>query len=100
MIKYQEKVHLFELGRIVTTSGVAGRMEKDDGFVEFVKKSTARHSHGDWGDLCDEDKEENQLSLRSGFRLFSAYKQESFPKIWIITEADRSATTVLFPSEY
>jgi hypothetical protein len=100
MIKYQEKVSLFELGRIVTTRGVACRMEEDDGFIEFLKQSISRHSRGDWGDLCAEDKEENELSLKSGFRLFSAYEQGSLLKIWIITEADRSATTVLFPSEY
>jgi len=96
----KSNVLLFELGRLVATRGVSDYMEGDDGFVEFVKKSISRHSQGDWGDLCDEDKEENQLSLRSGFRLFSAYEQGSLPKIWIITESDRSVTTMLFPSEY
>ena len=55
---------------------------------------------GDWGDLDNEDKQENELSLKEGYRLLSAYKKEGLPKIWIITEADRSATTVLFPEEY
>ena len=59
----------------------------------------ARHLAGDWGDLCEEDKAENELSLKEGFRLLSAYETE-IGKIWIITEADRSVTTILFPSEY
>jgi len=61
--------------------------------------SLKRHANGDWGDLCQEDIEENELSLKEGFRLLSAY-QKGEKKIWIITEADRSATTVLFPEEY
>jgi len=90
----------FELGRLVTTRGVADRMEKDDGFSGFVKNSLSRHSQGDWGDLCEEDIEENKLSLSNGYRLLSVYEEDTFPTIWIITERDRSATTVLFPDEY
>lgn len=58
-----------------------------------------RHFSGDWGDLGAEDKAENELSLREGFRLLSSY-QTPFGKLWIITEADRSATTILTPDEY
>jgi hypothetical protein len=54
----------------------------------------------DWGELSDEDVQENELSLREGFRLLSAYRTAKGQKIWIITEADRSATTILLPSEY
>ncbi len=69
-------------------------------FAKFVNESLRRHMKGDWGDLDKEDKQENELSLKEGYRLFSAYEATCLPKIWIITEADRSATTVLFPSEY
>lgn len=59
-----------------------------------------RHSQGDWGSLDDEDRRENELSLKEGFRLLSSYESAVGVKFWIITEADRSVTTVLLPSEY
>jgi hypothetical protein len=65
-----------------------------------VNESLQRHIKGDWGNVCDEDKQENELSLKEGYRLLSAYVTKDLPKIWIITEADRSATTILFPDEY
>jgi hypothetical protein len=55
---------------------------------------------GDWGELDDDDKRENELSLREGFRLLSAYRLSTGVKLWIITEADRSVTTLLLPDEY
>ena len=90
----------FEHGQIVVTSGVNERISNDNGFALHINRCLTRHLSGDWGDLCKEDREENELSLEKGFRLFSSYKHDSCPKIWIITEADRSVTTVLFPSEY
>jgi hypothetical protein len=54
----------------------------------------------DWGEISEDDVNENELSLREGFRLLSAYRTIKGQKIWIITEADRSATTILLPSEY
>ena len=60
----------------------------------------SRHNTGDWGDLVEEDKKENELSVEKGFRILSAYILSNEVKIWIITEADRSATTLLLPSEY
>jgi hypothetical protein len=60
----------------------------------------ARHIAEDWGDLDEDDRRENELSLIHGLRLLSAYTLNSGTKIWIITEADRSATTVLLPEEY
>jgi hypothetical protein len=60
----------------------------------------ARHVVGDWGDLDEDDRAENELSIREGFRLLSAYHLRDGTRIWIITEADRSSTTVLLPSEY
>lgn len=59
-----------------------------------------RHGTGDWGDLDDEDKAENAFALSRRLRLFSAYNVTDELRIWIITEADRSATTLLLPSEY
>lgn len=59
----------------------------------------SRHVRGDWGDLDEEDKKENELSVTEGFRILSAYgKGDS--RLWVITEADRSATTILLPREY
>ena len=54
----------------------------------------------DWGELSDDDVRENELSLKEGFRLLSAYRTAKGQKLWIITEADRTATTILLPSEY
>ena len=93
----------FPLGQLVMTSGVAARLGEDGEnpeFDRFVSKSILRHAQGDWGDICESDKRENNVSLLHNFRLFSSYEQEGVPKIWIITEADRSVTTVLFPDEY
>lgn len=59
-----------------------------------------RHLTGDWGDLTPEDHRENELSVREGFRILSAYALSNGTKIWIITEADRSSTTILLPDEY
>jgi len=59
-----------------------------------------RHIAGDWGDVDEHDRRENELSLIHGLRLLSAYTLSSGTKIWVITEADRSATTVLLPEEY
>lgn len=90
----------FPLGVMLFTRGVNDRAVEDRAFATFVIESLNRHGQEDWGDLCEEDRRENDLSLNEGFRLLSAYERYGFPKIWIITEADRSATTVLFPDEY
>ena len=60
----------------------------------------ARHVTGDWGELPVEDRAENHLSLQQGFRLLSSYRTSAGDKLWVITEADRSATTLLLPEEY
>ena len=90
----------FTLGQLVVTRGVNDKVADDARFSKFVIESLGRHVKGDWGDLGQEDKQENELSLKKNFRLLSAYERNGFPKIWIITEADRSVTTVLFPDEY
>ena len=91
---------LFETGQIVVTRGVFENMQEYPQFAQFVNESLRRHIKGDWGNVCDEDKQENELSLKEGYRLLSAYETHGLSKIWIITEADRSATTILFPGEY
>lgn len=60
----------------------------------------ARHAAGDWGDLGLEDKQLNERALRDGVRIFSAYRFAAGFKVWVITEADRNAATVLLPDEY
>ena len=89
----------FSLGRIVWTRGVNDKIVVDVFFAKFVLKSIRRHANCDWGELSDEDLRENNFSLDKNLRLFSAYSQNE-DKIWVITEADRSITTILFPSEY
>jgi len=91
----------FPLGTLLMTRGVNDRVADDAAFAKFVMGNLKRHASGDWGEMCAEDKRENDLALRHGeLRIFSAYESEGLPKIWIITEADRSATTILFPDEY
>ena len=65
-----------------------------------VDSAAGEETSGDWSEVCDEDREANDLALQEGCRLLSAYQKEGLPKIWLITEWDRSATTVLFPEEY
>jgi hypothetical protein len=88
---------LFALGLIVATPGAIEAMSAaaTNGF-EYL----TRHVLGDWGDLSQDDKRENELSVREGFRILSAYTLRTGVKIWIITEADRTSTCFLLPSEY
>lgn len=90
----------FKMGQIVITRGVNELVATNVEFSKFVTESLGRHSRGDWGDLSEEDKRQNEYALDKYLRLFSAYEKPPLPKIWIITEADRSVTTVLFPEEY
>jgi len=88
---------LFNLGQIVGTPGAIGALiEAEQEPVELL----LRHVTGDWGDLDEEDKKENELSVKDGFRILSAYKLETGEKVWVITEWDRSVTTILLPEEY
>ena len=88
------------LGEVYLSRGVNDRIAEDQDFAEFVLHSLKRHLNGDWGELSEEDKKENDLSLVEGFRILSAYRHKDGTKIWIITEADRFMTTILFPEEY
>ncbi len=89
-----------KLGRLMATRGVHARMCDDEKFAGFIASCISRHMAGDWGDLGDEDKQTNEQALILGNRLLSAYLDDDGTKVWVITEADRSLTTVLFPEEY
>lgn len=87
----------FALGQTVITPGAEEALElAGQTATEFL----SRHMSGDWGDLSDDDMKENELSLEQGFRLLSRYQTTKGERLWIITEADRSATTILLPIEY
>lgn len=86
----------FALGQIVATPGAVELMKEHN--IDGVKL-LRRHVTGDWGDSDEEDKQENELSVQRGFRILSAYGRGK-SRLWIITEADRSVTTLLLPSEY
>ena len=87
----------FTLGQLVATPGALAAMEMTgQGCAEFLE----RHVSGDWGDLCEEDKQANEDALEQELRILSAYRLGDGTKIWVITEADRSSSCVLLPAEY
>jgi len=86
----------FPLGRIVITPGAAKALSDSNLQALALLR---RHQTGDWGIVPPEDAKENELSLREGFRIISSYNVAD-TKVWIITEANRSLTTILLPSEY
>ena len=88
---------LFPLGQIV---GTPGAMEAMRDAEQNPLQLLYRHVTGDWGDLDEEDKAENDFSVQRGFRILSAYTLVTEVKIWLITEADRSVTTFLLPEDY
>ena len=85
----------FAIGQLVATPGALDLAKNGINLAAYLR----RHMSGDWGDLCDEDKRSNDTAVSNGTRIFSAYETEE-GKLWIITEADRSVTTFLLPSEY
>lgn len=90
----------FLLGRIVGTPGALDLLNRSG--VAPLDLLT-RHASGDWGEVCGADRKENEKSLKNGWRIMSVYSvgpEGGKEKVWIITEADRSATTILLPSEY
>ena len=86
-----------ELGQIVATFGALAAFGES---CEQPSDLLRRHASGDWGELSEEDRKENEFSLVHGFRLLSSYTLSSGTTIWVITEADRSSTTLLLPEEY
>jgi hypothetical protein len=93
----QNQGGLFPLGQIVATPGALEVLEAcHQSPMEFF----ARHARGDWGELSADDVAENEFSLQNGFRLLSSYATASGQKLWVITEADRTLTTLLLPDGY
>ena len=90
----------FELGEVVMTRGIANYLESELFDTQQLSECVKRHESGDWGDLCDEDKRMNDYAIKYGDRILSAYTVGEDIKIWIITECDRSYTTILLPEEY
>jgi hypothetical protein len=91
------KLARFPLGRIAATPGALGALaDAGESPGTFIK----RHVSGDWGELDEHDRDESELCVVHGFRLLCGYTLANGTRIWIITEADRSATTLLLPSEY
>ena len=85
------------MGQVLATPGALDALCEAN---EDALKYLARHAVGDWGEVCEEDAKENELSVTEGFRILSAYTLSTGVKIWIITESNRSATTLLLPSDY
>ena len=88
---------LFPLGRIVATPGALETLRNAG---QDIRELLTRHASGDWGTLSEDDRNENDFAVPRALRLLSAYPLTTGEKLWIITEADRSATTLLLPAEY
>lgn len=97
LLRELQKPGKFPLGQMVATPGAMNALQ-EAGHIppEFL----LRHHHGDWGVLDNQDKHENEQSLIHGWRLLSAYDTRLSERLWIITEADRSSTTLLLPEDY
>ena len=92
-----ERKPLFELGQPVATPGALAALEKSgQSPMDFL----SRHVTGNWGNIPEEDRRENQFSLEKGFRLMSSYRTKANDIVWVITESSRSHTTLLLPDEY
>ena len=85
----------FQLGRIVATPNALAQITQQD-----IMAALLRHVVGDWGDVCDEDRQANVVALVQGTRILSVYQSAVGLKFWIITEADRSSTAILLPEDY
>ena len=85
----------FSVGQLVATPGALDKVQPEE-----MQAALARHLRGDWGELDKDDRRENDLSLEKGFRLVSVYRTAAGLRFYIITEHDRSVTTILLPDEY
>jgi len=85
----------FPLGQCVITANARDALHPQD-----VTLALDRHARGDWGELCEDDRKENELALTQGMHLFSRYQDRAGTAFYIITEHDRSVTTVLLPEDY
>ena len=94
---HDSRAPLFNPGRIVATPGAMDALNDSPMQAAMLLD---RHMRGDWGDICEEDSRANMDALRYGNRLVSVYATQSGARLWIITESDRSTTTLLLPDEY
>ncbi|MFN4237856.1 MAG: type I restriction endonuclease subunit M [Vogesella sp.] len=94
--KHPQSSPLFSLGSVVATRGVFDHLTAN---LFDAKSFLQRHQYGDWGDVPPEDAAENDFAVKNSLRIFSSY-QMAGKRVWVITEADRSVTTLLFPCEY
>jgi len=85
----------FEVGQLGITPGAQELIP-----MKEVELALNRHAAGDWGNVCDEDRTQNEWALNNEARLMSVYESNAGESFWIISEADRSSTTILLPSEY
>jgi hypothetical protein len=85
------------LGRLLATPAALEALRAANLSVSDL---LARHLNGDWGDLREEDRRQNDLALETGLRILSSYALPGNAKVWVITEWDRSATTILSPDDY
>ena len=85
----------FEIGRLLITPGALQKIAPEE-----VKESIGRHLSGDWGEVCEDDSVLNDWAMENNERMLSAYRSRAGERFWVITEADRSVTTILLPSEY
>lgn len=90
----------FQMGSLLATCRVDELMKNSTDFLQFVLQSLRQYEHCDWGTLTQEDKSQNDYAVRNGERIMAQYDAPDQPRIWIITEWDRSVTTILFPDEY
>jgi hypothetical protein len=95
--RMSDRKPLFSLGAIVATADAIAALEATgDKYCELLR----RHERGDWGEIDPEDRGRNEEALKEGAQIFSVYRLSDGTKVWIITEADRSVTTLLLPDEY
>ena len=85
---------------MTVSNGHPGALEALREAGQSAQEFLARHARGDWEEVGKDDAEENELSIEHGFRILSAYRTRNGKRLWIITEANRSATTILLPEEY
>ena len=92
----------FTIGQLVATRGVHDLMQENPDFNHFAQSAFLKYRRCDWGDTCESDKAQNDSAVINDERILAEYRHPEHPdwRLWIITEWDRSATTLLFPSEY
>ena len=93
--KQDSAMRALSLGQIVATANAISELPNAE-----MLQALARHCAGDWGDVCEDDRQANEYALANGERILSVYYTETGIKFWIITEWDRSITTILLPDDY